>query len=52
MTGNEYQKLAMRTCSIPADKKNDRLKPCCFWAEFRSWGGCRNFTEGVPGTPV
>lgn len=25
MTGTEYQKLAMRTCSIPYDKKDDRL---------------------------
>ena len=25
MTGVEYQKLAMRTCSIPYNKKNDKL---------------------------
>jgi NTP pyrophosphatase (non-canonical NTP hydrolase) len=25
MTGNEYQKLAMRTCSIPYERKDDRL---------------------------
>lgn len=25
MTGNEYQKLAMRTCSIPYDRVNDRM---------------------------
>lgn len=25
MTGNEYQALAMRTCSIPYDRKNDKL---------------------------
>ena len=30
MTGNEYQKLAMRTCSIPCDKKNDRLNHAVF----------------------
>ena len=23
MTGNDYQKLAMRTCNIPYDKKKD-----------------------------
>lgn len=25
MTGNEYQRLAMRTCSIPYDRVNDRM---------------------------
>ena len=25
MTGKEYQKLAMRTCSIPYDKSHDKL---------------------------
>ena len=30
MTGNEYQKLAMRTCSIPADQKEDRLRHAVF----------------------
>lgn len=25
MTGNEYQKLAMRTCSIPYERKTDML---------------------------
>lgn len=25
MTGNEYQRLAMRTCGIPADRKKDML---------------------------
>ncbi len=30
MTGNEYQKLAMRTCSIPYDKKDDRLNHAVF----------------------
>lgn len=30
MTGNEYQKLAMRTCSIPYDKKNDHLNHAVF----------------------
>ena len=30
MTGNEYQKLAMRTCSIPYDKKDARLTPAVF----------------------
>ena len=26
MTGNEYQKLAMRTCGIPAGRPDDRLR--------------------------
>lgn len=30
MTGNEYQKLAMRTCSIPYDKPKDRLYHAVF----------------------
>ena len=30
MTGNEYQKLAMRTCSIPYDKQDDRLNHAVF----------------------
>ena len=30
MTGNEYQKLAMRTCSISHDKKDDRLNHAVF----------------------
>lgn len=30
MNGNEYQKLAMRTCSIPYDKKDDRLRHAVF----------------------
>lgn len=30
MTGNEYQKLAMRTCGIPYDKKDDRLNHAVF----------------------
>ena len=30
MTGTEYQKLAMRTCSIPYDKKDDRLHHAVF----------------------
>lgn len=30
MTGNEYQKLAMRTCSILYDKKDDRLNHAVF----------------------
>lgn len=25
MTGKEYQELAIRTCSIPYDQKEDRL---------------------------
>ena len=30
MTGNEYQKLAMRTCSIPYDNKEGRLHHAVF----------------------
>ena len=30
MTGNEYQKLAMRTCSIPRDKKKDMARHAIF----------------------
>lgn len=30
MTGNEYQALAMRTCSIPYDCKEDRLRHAVF----------------------
>lgn len=30
MTGNEYQKLAMRTCSIPYDKTGDMLYHAVF----------------------
>ena len=30
MTGNEYQKLAMRTCFIPAHNKHDRLNHAVF----------------------
>ena len=30
MNGNEYQNLAMRTCSIPYEKKNDRLLHAVF----------------------
>ena len=30
MTGNDYQQLAMRTCSIPYDQKEDRLRHAVF----------------------
>lgn len=30
MTGNEYQKLAMRTCSIPYDQREDMLRHAVF----------------------
>ena len=30
MTGSEYQKLAMRTCSIPRDKKEDMARHAIF----------------------
>ena len=30
MTGNEYQKLAMRTCNIPYDSKKDMLRHAVF----------------------
>lgn len=30
MTGSEYQKLAMRTCSIPYDRPTDRLYHAVF----------------------
>ena len=30
MTGKEYQKLAMRTCSIPYDNKEGRLHHAVF----------------------
>lgn len=30
MNGNEYQKLAMRTCSIPYKRKDDRLRHAVF----------------------
>ena len=30
MTGNEYQKLAMRTCNIPCDDKTGRLHHAVF----------------------
>ena len=30
MNGNDYQKLAMRTCSIPYDRKDDRLRHAVF----------------------
>lgn len=30
MTGNEYQKLAMRTCNIPYDRKKDMLRHAVF----------------------
>lgn len=30
MTGNEYQKLAMRTCSIPRDRKEDMARHAIF----------------------
>lgn len=30
MTGNEYQKLAMRTCSIPRDRKADMARHAIF----------------------
>lgn len=30
MTGNEYQKKAMRTCSIPYDNKEDMLRHAVF----------------------
>ena len=30
MTGNEYQKLAMRTCSIPEDHVMDRMRHAVF----------------------
>lgn len=30
MTGNEYQKLAMRTCGIPYDQKKDMLRHAVF----------------------
>ena len=30
MTGNDYQKLAMRTCNIPYDKKKDMLRHAVF----------------------
>ena len=30
MTGSEYQKLAMRTCSIPYDRKEDMARHAIF----------------------
>ena len=30
MTGNEYQKLSMRTCNIPYDHKKDMLRHAVF----------------------
>ena len=30
MNGNKYQRLAMRTCSIPYDKKKDMLRHAVF----------------------
>ena len=30
MTGNDYQKLAKRTCNIPYDKKKDMLRHAVF----------------------
>ena len=30
MNGNDYQKLAMRTCNIPYDKKKDMLRHAVF----------------------
>lgn len=30
LTGNEYQRLAMRTCNIPYDKKDDMLRHAVF----------------------
>lgn len=30
MTGNEYQKLSMRTCNIPYDRKKDMLRHAVF----------------------
>ena len=30
MNGNKYQRLAMRTCSIPYDKKRDMLRHAVF----------------------
>lgn len=30
MTGNEYQKLAMRTCNIPYDNDEDKLRHAVF----------------------
>ena len=30
MNGNKYQRLAMRTCSIPYDKKQDMLRHAVF----------------------
>lgn len=30
MTGNEYQELAMRTCSIPYDDKEDMMRHAVF----------------------
>ena len=30
MTGNEYQKLAMRTCSIPYNSKTDMIRHAVF----------------------
>lgn len=30
VTGNEYQKLAIRTCNIPYDRKTDMIRHAVF----------------------
>lgn len=37
MTGKEYQELAIRTCSIPYDQKEDRLPVA---PAISKWGCC------------
>lgn len=53
MTGNEYQKLAMRTCNIPYDRKKT-----CLGTPYLGWHPklerypefCRKSTRGMRST--
>lgn len=49
MNGTEYQKLAMRTCSIPEENKGDRLKHGLFGLAAEAGEVCGIFQKVYQG---
>lgn len=47
MTGNEYQELAMRTCNIPYNQKNDMLRHAVFGLTSEAGEVAGIFAKGI-----
>lgn len=52
MTANEYQKLAMRTCSIPYDKKDNMINHAVFGLTSEAGEVAGIFQKSYQGHPV